>query len=99
MLTEFAKFLKEFNVVSLAVGFVMGTASTALVNSLVKDVLMPLAAPLTAAGSWKEAVFRMGPVAIAYGSFLEALVNFVILALIIFVVARKILKVEKAGNK
>lgn len=99
MLTEFAKFLKEFNVVSLAVGFVMGTASTALVNSLVRDVLMPLAAPLTAAGSLKEAMLRIGPFMIAYGSFLEALVNFIILTLIIFVVARKILKIEKAGNR
>ena len=84
MLREFAKFLKEFNIVSLAVGFVMGTASTALVGSLVKDVLMPIAEPLMGAESWKEAVWNIGPVNIAIGSFAAELFNFLILALIIF---------------
>ena len=95
MLGEFIKFLREFNVASLAVGFVMGTASTALVNSLVKDILLPIAAPLMSAESWREAVFHIGPATIAYGSFLAELINFVILALIIFFIAKKILKMEK----
>ena len=99
MLKEFAKFLKEFNVISLAVGFVMGTASTALVNSLVKDILMPIAAPLMSAESWKEAVLHIGPIAIAYGSFIAELFNFLILALIIFVVVKKLLKMEAGAKK
>ncbi|MEK7624148.1 MAG: MscL family protein [Patescibacteria group bacterium] len=96
MLREFAKFLKEFNIVSLAVGFVMGTASTALVGSLVKDVLMPIAEPLMGAESWKEAVWNIGPVNIAIGSFAAELFNFLILALIIFLIAKKLLKMEAA---
>ena len=92
MIKEFAKFLKEFNIVSLAVGFVMGTASTALVGSMVKDVLMPLAAPLVGAESWREAVWNMGSVHIAIGSFTAKLFNFLILALIIFIIAKKLLK-------
>lgn len=95
MLKEFATFLREFNVVSLAVGFVMGTASTALVNSLVKDVLMPIAAPFLSAESWKEAMWHIGPISIAYGSFIAEFLNFLILALIIFFIAKKILKIEK----
>ena len=94
MLQEFVKFLKEFNVVSLAVGFVMGSASTALVNSLVKDILMPILAPLMSVESWKEATFHIGPITIAYGSFIAELFNFLILAFIIFVVVRKLLKME-----
>ena len=94
MLKEFAKFLKEFNVVSLAVGFIMGTASTALVGSLVKDILMPIASPLMGAESWREAVWNIGPVTIAIGSFAAELFNFLILALIIFIVAKKLLKME-----
>ena len=92
MLNEFAKFLKEFNIVSLAVGFVMGTASTALVGSMVKDILMPIAAPLMGAESWREAVWNIGPVHIAIGSFTAELFNFLILALIIFIIAKKLLK-------
>ena len=96
MFKEFAKFLKEFNVVALAVGFVMGTASTALVGSLVKDVLMPIAAPLLGAETWREAVWNIGPVNIAIGSFSAELFNFLILALIIFIIAKKLLKMEAA---
>lgn len=99
MLKEFAKFLKEFNVVSLAVGFVMGTASTALVNSMVKDVLMPVAAPLLGAETWREAVWQIGPVSIAIGSFAAELFNFLILALIIFIIAKKLLKLETETKK
>ena len=99
MFKEFAKFLKEFNIVSLAVGFVMGTASTALVNSMVKDVLMPIAAPLMGAESWREAVWNIGPVHIAIGSFSAELFNFLILALIIFIIAKKLLKLEAEAKK
>jgi len=99
MIKEFAKFLKEFNIVSLAVGFVMGTASTALVSSMVKDVLMPLAAPLMGAESWREAVWNIGPVHIAIGSFAAELFNFLILALIIFIIAKKLLKLEATAKK
>lgn len=99
MIREFAKFLKEFNIVSLAVGFVMGTASTALVNSMVKDVLMPIAAPLMGAETWREAVWHIGPVSIAIGSFAAELFNFLILALIIFFIAKKLFKLEAEIKK
>ncbi len=99
MFREFVQFLKEFNVIALAVGFVMGTASTSLVNSLVKDVLMPIAEPLMSAESWKEATLNLGPISIAYGSFVAELVNFLVLALIIFFVAKKILKMEAEKKK
>ena len=99
MFNEFAKFLKEFNVIALAVGFVMGSASTALVNSFVKDILMPIAAPLMSAESWKEAVLRVGPIAIAYGSFVAELFNFLILAFVIYIVAKKLLNMETAAKK
>ena len=95
MIKDFVQFLKEFNVISLAVGFIMGTASTSLIGSLVKDVLMPLVEPLMSVESWKEAVVTIGPVQIGYGSFLAELINFVILALIIFIITKKLLKIER----
>jgi len=96
MLKEFAKFLREFNVIALAVGFVMGTASTTLVGSLVKDVLMPIAAPFMGAESWRDAAWNIGSVHIAIGSFAAELFNFLILAFIIFLIAKKLLKMEAA---
>lgn len=91
---EFRDFLREYKIVSLAIAFVMGAASTGLVNSLVKDVIMPILEPLMATESWKEAVLEIGPINVAYGSFLAELINFLILAFIVFIFVRKIFKFE-----
>lgn len=99
LVREFAGFLKEYKIISLAVAFVMGAASTALVNSLVKDIFMPIISPLFPAGEgWKEAVLALGPVKLNYGSFLAEAINFLILAAIIFFVVRQLGKLEKKGE-
>lgn len=92
---EFLAFLKEYKVVSVAMAFVMGSAATNLTNSLVKDILMPMAEPLMSGEKWREAVLSIGSVQIAYGSFLAELINFITLTLIIFLIVRKLLKLEE----
>lgn len=99
LLKDFLTFLKEYKIISLAIAFVMGAASTSLVNSLVRDIFMPILAPLLPGTSWKEAVFIIGPIHIAYGAFLAEVLNFVILALIIFIIVRKLFKEEEEENK
>jgi len=97
---EFIDFLKEYKIVSLAIAFIMGSASTSLVNSFVNDVLMPFFAPLLSSGDWNLAILHLGPVEIAIGSFLSALIKFVLLALVVFLVTKKLLKEsEKAPLK
>ena len=97
---EFLEFLKEYKVVSLAIAFVMGSASTALVNSFVKDILMPVILPLASTGPWRDAAFVIGPVRLAYGSFFAELINFLALAAVVFIVVKKIIKEDrKNGNK
>lgn len=97
--TEFILFLKEYKVVSLAIAFIMGEASTSLVNSFVKDVLLPIATPLMSAETWKAAVFSIGPVTISYGSFLADVINFLILAILVFFVAKKVIQLENENKK
>jgi large conductance mechanosensitive channel len=92
---EFLKFLKEYKVVSLAVAFIMGEATSGLVSSFVKDVFLPIVAPLISIESWKTATLSLGPITIAYGTFVADAVNFIILALLIFLIARKFLELEK----
>jgi large conductance mechanosensitive channel len=99
MFKEFAQFLREFNVAALAIGFIMGTASTTLVKSLVDNVVMPIISPLMSGDSWRIAMINIGPVHIAYGAFLAELLNFLILALIIFFVAKKLLKMQEVPRK
>lgn len=98
-LKEFAKFLKEYKIFSLAVAFVMGQATLGLVSSLVNEVLLSVAAPLLAIESWKEAKLQLGEISIAYGAVVADLINFLILAFLVFVIARKILVLEKEGQK
>lgn len=89
---EFKEFLKEYKVIGLAVGFMMGGATTTLVQSLVNNVIMPLLNPILPAGGWQSATFTLGSIVIGYGAFLGALLNFLILALVVFLIVKKFLK-------
>jgi large conductance mechanosensitive channel len=96
---EFMEFLKEYKVIGVAVAFIMAAASTSLVNSLVNDIIMPIITPFIPGGGWKEATFSIGPIVLKWGSFLAQIINFVILALVVFVIAKKLLKEEKVVKK
>lgn len=97
MIKEFLAFLREYKIVGLAIAFVMGTASTALVKSMVDNLIMPLATPFVP--DWKEAILNLGPFAIKWGAFTAELINFVILAFVVFIIAKKILKQEKVTKE
>ena len=98
MFKEFVAFLKEYKIVSLAMAFIMGAASTSLVKSFVDNIIMAFINPLVASG-WREASLSFGPFMIKWGAFLAELINFVILALVVFIIAKKILKEEKVTKK
>lgn len=99
MLKEYYKFLKEYKIIGLGLAFIMGAASTALVKSLVDDVVMPILTPLLFSESWKNATLEIGPIIIKWGSFLAELINFSILAFVVFLIAKKILKEEEVSKK
>lgn len=99
LIKEFLEFLKEYKVVGLAIAFVMGVASTALIKSLVDNVIMPLITPFIADGAWKTATLVLGPIVIGWGAFLGEAINFVIIALVIFFIAKAILREEKVTKK
>ncbi len=96
---EFLDFLREYNVLTLAIAFIMGTASTALVKSLVDNVIMPVVSPFIPGGTWQTATFSIGAVEIGWGPFLAEVLNFVILAVVVFLIAKKVLKEEKVKKK
>ncbi len=93
------EFLKEYKVIGLAIAFVIGIASKDLINSLVDDIIMPIITPFIPKGAWETATFSLGPIVIKWGAFLGALINFVIIALVVFIVAKKILKEKKVTKK
>ena len=99
IISEFKEFLAEYKVIGLAVAFIIGSAATALVTSLVNDIVMPVVTFFIPGGEWKTATATIGPVVLKWGSFLSALINFVILAAVVFVVAKMVLKEEKVTKK
>ncbi len=96
---EFFSFLKEYNIIGLALAFVMGAASNSLVKSLVDNIIMPFVNPLVPTKTWQEAIWHLGPIELKWGAFVAEFLHFFILAVVVFVVGRKILKKEKAGQK
>lgn len=99
MLKEFFEFLKEYKIIALAIAFIMGVAATAIVKSLVDNVIMPVITPFIPGGAWKSAKLVLGPIVISWGAFLGDLLNFLIIALVVFMIAKKVMKEEKVTKK
>jgi large conductance mechanosensitive channel len=99
LIGEFIEFLREYKVIPLAIAFIMGVAATSLITALVNDIIMPLINPLLMGGDWKNAIYQLGPFAIKWGDFLAALINFIIIAFVIFLVAKYMFREEKVTKK
>ena len=89
---EFMEFLQKYQVIGLAVAFVIGAAATKLVNSTVSDIIMPIIAVIIPGGNWRLAVFPVGPIQFLLGDFVGAVIDFVIIALVIFIIVKYIMK-------
>ncbi len=81
---EFIDFINKYGVVGLAIGFIIGSASKDLVNALVADILMPVITFFIPGGTWREATLVVGGVVLSLGHFSGALLDFLIIALIVF---------------
>lgn len=99
LIKEFKDFLHEYKVMGLAVAFIIGVAATALVQSLVNNVIMPIITPFIPGGAWQQATFNIGPIVISWGAFLASLINFIVIAFVVFMVAKYVMKEEKVAKK
>jgi large conductance mechanosensitive channel len=92
---EFREFLKKYNILALAIAFVLGAAANTLVKSLVDNIIMPLITPAIPNGKWEEAMFNIGTIQIKWGPVLSELIHFLILAWIIFLIIKFVDREEK----
>jgi large conductance mechanosensitive channel len=99
LIKEFMDFLYEYKVIGLAIAFIIGVAATALVKSLVDNILMPIITFFIPGGEWQTATLALGPIVISWGKFLADLIYFIIVALIVFIIAKKVLKEDKVTKK
>lgn len=81
---EFKEFISRGNVMDMAVGIIMGSAFTAIVTSLVNDLIMPLVGMLCAGVNISELSITFGTASLKYGAFLQAVINFLIIAFVVF---------------
>lgn len=93
MVKEFKKFISRGNMMDLAVGFIIGAAFTAIVNSLVKDLINPLIGLFIGKIDLSNLKFTIGEATFKYGSFLNAVINFLIIALVVFFLIKLVNKI------
>jgi large conductance mechanosensitive channel len=99
MLQEFRKFLLQTNALALAIGVIIGGAVGKVVSSLVSDIMMPVIGLVIPGGAWRDLKWVLSTKpdgtpanAITYGAFLGAAVDFVIIATVVFMLTRMLLK-------
>jgi large conductance mechanosensitive channel len=93
---EFTAFLKKYGVIGLAIAFIIGGASGRLVSALVTDILMPIITFFLPRGTWQEAVWVIGPIQLAVGHFLAAIIDFLVIALVVFILMKQLEKTPLA---
>ena len=99
MLKEFRDFLMRGNVIDLAVGVIIGGAFSAIVTSLVNDIIMPLITAITGAADVSELAFTVGSAKVSYGNFLQAIINFVIIGFVLFMLIKTVNSVTDRMTK
>ena len=96
MWKEFKGFIANDSIVTLATGFIMGGAFSAIVTSLVDDIFMPLIVAVTGQADVSGLSLQIGNTTLGVGAFLQAVINFILIASMLFAVLKGL---EKAQNK
>ena len=95
MFKEFKAFLSRGNVIDLAVAVVLGAAFGAIVKSLVDDMVMPIIGAIMGGTDFTTLTIQVGNAVIAYGNFIQAIINFVIIAFAVFLFVRSYNNMQK----
>ena len=95
----FIAFLKNYGIIGLAIAVIIGAAVGKLVSALVADIIMPIVTFFVPGGNWREATLGLGPIVLKLGDFAGAVLDFVIIALVVYLIAKWILKEETVSKK
>ena len=92
---EFKKFISRGNVMNMAVGIIIGGAFTAIVNSLVNDIINPLLGVFGGLNFSEYSLPLKGEATLNYGNFITAVINFIIMAFVIFLLVKAVNKLTE----
>jgi large conductance mechanosensitive channel len=96
MLKEFREFAMRGSVMDLAVGVIIGSAFGKIIGSLVSDILMPLIGLGLGGVNFSEKAFTVGAAVVKWGTFIQSVIDFVIIALVIFLIIKAANATKKA---
>jgi len=99
LLNDFKAFIMRGNVMDLAVAVIIGGAFGKIVTSLVDDILMPLIGLIIGGIDFSGLAFTVGSAKVTYGNFINNVVDFLIIAFVIFLMVRSITKLEKMAAR
>lgn len=99
MAKEFILFLKQYGVVGLAVAVIIGGKLNAFIDSLVKDLLMPLIFQPALNAAHVEDISKLSVNGIFYGRVIASAIDFFIVAVVVFIFAKKVLREEKVAKR
>ena len=94
-LAEFKTFIARGNVMDMAVGVIIGGAFSNITNSLINDIVMPVLGIFTSSVSFAELSVNIGPAVVAYGNFIQAVLNFLIMACVVFCLVKALNRFHK----
>jgi large conductance mechanosensitive channel len=89
---EFTEFLKNYQVIGLAVAVIIGAAAGKMVTAMVNDIIMPVIAVIIPGGDWKTSVLEIGRVKFLVGDFVGAVIDFIVIALVIYLIVKTIMR-------
>lgn len=95
MLKEFRDFINRGNVIDLAVAVIIGGAFDAIVKSIVDDLLMPLIGIIIGGVDFKSLALTVGSATLTYGNLIQAIINFLAIAFVLFLIVRQVNKMKK----
>jgi len=98
-IAEFKEFIARGNVMDLAVGVIIGGAFSAITTSLINDIIMPVLGILTGSISFAALSVQIGPAVITYGNFIQAILNFLVMALVVFFLVKAVNKATSLRKK
>ena len=96
---EFKEFISKGNIFDMAVGLIIGSAFTAIVNSLVKDIFSPLITIITGKADMTQLIWNVNGAEIKYGSFLQNVITFLLTAIVLFMLVKGINTLRNLGKK
>ena len=94
-LREFKEFAMRGNMMDLAVGVIVGGAFSSITTSLINDILMPVIGIFVSEASFADLTVTVGSAVVAYGNFIQAVINFLIMAFVVFCMVKGINRLSR----